>query len=557
MPSLRWAACGLFSLVLIAFYGGLVLHGLPGGHEAPAQELWAETVSRAWSFQELWPRWVDEAAEGQGSPALLFVPPAVSFAGALLIQLGLSSQTALGLIAGLIVLLGAVGGALLLRDADAVDQSPLGALGAPVLMLASPYLAYALLIRCDLPEMLALALYPWLLRALQSCARGRSRVAQPSLILGLMLLADPRLAALTAPFSLAWIIWLQPSVANRRRFFAILVIGLGLAAGHLLPRLSEGSSVSGFPAAERGPDYRIQQAVRFPDRRRPPLARRRDRIALVTLALTLGVAIACLLAAPSERRCRARLFGLGALGFLALSSSCSEPLYELLPWLDALHFPWRHLGPAWLCALFAAASLADEASLSRRRRVICLALPALAGALLSPSIAIKAHWGEPDPETRTFLRRADDVAVEFNPLGSVPTERWPESALWLRAEGVEARLSRWQPGLREIHLDPQSSDTGELTLSIRCRSAPGWIASWRDHPIPLSRGPFLNLRFRAQSAGLLRFRYQGPASAAEGSALSLLALLFLGLVSWLDRRSGDREIGSVDTASPPLGSLRT
>lgn len=529
----------LFLLTALPF-GSLLTQGIPAGHDAAAHCLWAQNIAHGWKQGRLYHRWVDDAADELGAPALVYYPPLASFVAAPLIVVDISPARAVAAALVLALILGAFGVRLLFSDLRQKNV-------ASVLFLLCPYLAYDVFIRGAVAEVFGLALLPWLLFAIRKTLHTEGALRHALFLAAVsaaLLLSHPLTALLFAPFALIWAI----AETERPRNWLLLALGavwaFALAAFYLWPWLQERDVVQYQALFEGGASLRAEQYLSLAAA--DSLGRRRSRVALALFGLLIGVLF---LGFSSRRIGRGRaptsdrsiaLLGGGAAAYALMAMSLAEPLYELVPWLAAAQYPWRHLGPAWLLAILAAASLAARTRLAPLTRSLAIGIPAFAAAVVALSLGLKGHWSEIDaiPE-----RWGDPtLAVEYTPKTAVG-HSWPKTAKEPRTARVDrgrAEVLRRFPGLRDVMVAPIAIDS-RAHLEVRTRSAPGWSVTVDGQPAELATGPWLAVDFQRPAGASVKclFRYTGTESMERGAWISggallalLLALVVDQLISW-------------------------
>src|SRR5690606_13184976 len=127
---------------------------------------------QAWAPGVLFPRWAPNLAFGYGYPLFVFAPPLPYLLGLLFHSLGASFETALKLVVILTIFLYAGGMYLLVRQLLGSVQA--GLVAAVAYTFAPFALREALLYGGNVPQFMAIGLFPWSLWALTRAARERS-----------------------------------------------------------------------------------------------------------------------------------------------------------------------------------------------------------------------------------------------------------------------------------------------------------------------------------------------------------------------------------------------
>lgn len=316
-------------------------------------------VNAAWAQGVFFSRWSPDLVYGYGSPLFAFYPPLSAYGLTAVYRLvGANAPAAVNLFLALILLATAVGmflaGRLLFGDR--------GGLLAAALYTWSPHVLLQPYARASLSNALALAAFPWavwgLLRVAR-CVNGR-RTAVAALCVAAIFLSHIAASFLfLGPLLLAGLAaaWAAP---ERRRALAgvLAAVGLGLAlsAFSWLPALAEIGQTQ-YAAAAGEVNYRDY----FVD----PLAWPPPAIAGLSSAplpkntglaqLVLGVAATAAALWRLRRGKRpfgavlAATAGVIGLGVLFLSTAAAVWLWDLLPPLQGLQFPWRLLDVPAFC----------------------------------------------------------------------------------------------------------------------------------------------------------------------------------------------------------------
>lgn len=211
----------------------------------------------------------------------------------------------------------------------------------------SPYGALDLYVRGAFSEYLALALLPWVLwvfRPLSSIPRAIGS----GLIFSLFILSHNLIPLLTMPLILAW--GLSQNRHQLKLFLLTLLLTLGFSAWFLGPLIFERHFTHADTIA-RTTDYALHFVSPWQIWNSTwgfggSAAGVEDGISFKLGKIQLILASLGLLSALLLRHRRVVLLGIFALFFLFLSTASSSYLWETLPFLSLMQFPWRALGPA-------------------------------------------------------------------------------------------------------------------------------------------------------------------------------------------------------------------
>ncbi len=347
----------------------------------------------------LWPRWGPDHALGYGYPLWLLYAPLAYYVAEGFHLLGLGFTAAVKATWALGFLFGGWGMFLLLRRW--FGRGPGGRAAALVGGLVYVYAPYHLLtiyVRAALAEFSAMAWFPWVLlafdaviapppRAAQSSSAGEEKgrwrtVAWAGLAYAGLLLTHTGTILIFTPLLLAYLLfallrrgallgWRRADLGRITwRVAAGGLLGVGLAAIFLLPMLLEQRFVVQEQWVQGSYGYR--QHFVYPNQWLDPFwgygysddpAGPNDGmsfqlgIVAVGLALTAGVLG---LRRQAANRSLTAFFLAATLAFLLLSLAIAQPLWDALPAVALIQFPWRLLGPTTLgLAILAGSAVAN------------------------------------------------------------------------------------------------------------------------------------------------------------------------------------------------------
>ena len=352
----------------------------------------------------LYTRWLPDLAFGYGYPFFNYREPLSYYLALGLYLLGLPLPLALNLVYVLSILGCAVGAYLLARDLF----GPTAGLVAAAAYACAPYMFLDALVRGNAPESLALAFLPLILWSFRRLALqgGRRWFAAATLLLTGLYLTHNISALLFTPFLLlylALLVWSYRRQADWRWAVLALLLALALTAFFWFPALAEkGYAQLHMSRVTRNNDFHYNfltlAEVFVPPSpvdtslMNPPMEIHLGLVpaVLAGAGLTLGLLWARRLRGPGtgsaegaafrERVGSLVLFAASAVLFVFMSLSASLWLWENLPLLEFVQFPWRFIGRAALpVALLAGACFSDDGPSVARR----LAPLALVGLLLA------------------------------------------------------------------------------------------------------------------------------------------------------------------------------
>ena len=414
------------AVLLMALLAGLPLFQLKmmSGHDARVYLTRAVEFYQGLRAGQIFPRWAPDLNFGYGEPIFSFVPPLIYYLMVPFRALGTSFVAAQDLACFLLLCAGGLGMYLLATELFGRR----GGLIAAAAYLFAPYMLGTLYVRQALADFSAFAAIPFAFWGLYRLARnGRARCGRYRFLLAgvfavaLLLLSSNTIALIAVPALLAWVGWLGWRERSPRTLlwgFVGIALGLALSAFFWLPALAERGLVQTARAVEGYLSYRNHfvypsQFVVSPWGYGLSLAGPADG-----MSFTLGPVH--LIAVAGAFVLLWRMRGAGARGrswlafFLALlaaavffASTLSQPLWDRMPLLQYLQFPWRFLtlaafSSALLCGAVFASLSGGSGRIDRRLPSVALAA-VLVGLLL---------WGLPKARPEKFLALNE---VDYSP----------------------------------------------------------------------------------------------------------------------------------------------
>ena len=503
------AAIGVVTAACLPF----ILVGPHIGHSLVWNISWSRGFTEALLSGEWYPRWLPRLFEGAGSPIFFFygsMPFYFTAVGNLLCP-GCSGQVQLGIGEWLIVTASAMAFYTFARG----HAGPRAAAAGAVVYALLPYhFAIDLCVRQALGETAAYIWMPLALLGVDRIAHGKPGVVRLAVAYALLAMTHLPSTLLFSGFLVVYAglwAWTRRSPATVMGSLGGVALGIVLAGVYLVPALRLQDAIS--PQFLWGTYFRYDR-WQFWSRDTPRfwfLLRLLYVIGVTTLAwLVLWVRV--LRTSRHEDRLRAVAWGLFVAGAWFLMTPLSRPLWEALPVLQKVQFPWRVAIVVDLAVAATTVLAIERIDFSARRRaaVVCLVFAVLPVVF---SLVFTAQWGRWDLSQRQQHR---DKIVFLDEAGLPPEEYltpWTSGSLvTIRAALLAA------PGL--FH---QSSDAGEITVlrraprRIQARVAferpaevvvrqfyfPGWVArseGWRE-PIRARPSPPYGLTALSLPAG--------------------------------------------------------
>ena len=335
-------------------------------------------------------RWAPDMALGYGYPFFNFYAPLSYYISEALSLVGLGLQPALIVTFALAPIAAGLAAYLLARD----HFSPRSSLVAAVAYAYAPYLAYDALFRANVAETLAWAFLPLALWAMGRLARQGERryLAGAALAYAAVLLTHNAFALIFSPLLAAYGLVTAltlPTAPSRRRRLAItgaaLLLGLGLATFFWLPALAERTQVHSdrllvppiFVYWNNFIDLReLLAAPRaiHPDLLNPSPPR---ALGLIPVLLCLPALAGLRRFHDRPRRVQIVFFAAALVAYAWLTTASSQFVWDSVPILEYIQFPWRLLGPAALCLAMLVAAAAELPPADWRGSLVAAAAIAL------------------------------------------------------------------------------------------------------------------------------------------------------------------------------------
>jgi hypothetical protein len=529
----------LITIVATLAIAPVAFHGNPWGHDVNLHlRAWMD-AERQFHEGTFFPRWATGANKGFGEPFFIFYPPFSRLIGVAL-GLLLPWKMVPGVFIWLMLML--AGAAMWICAREWLP--PADALAASLLFAVNPYMLIVAYKRANYADLLATALFPLLIWGGIQMGYAPARAALPlSAAFAAIWLSDLP-AGVVASYSLAGLLVVNAFLYRSLRpvlFGALAIVSaFGSIAFFLLPAAWERRWVSIAEAVR--PEWAPENNFLFTHSNQPQYVAFNRGLSYVAVFLIVATAIAAVLARRLRRDQSTVWLSLTLLG--AASTFMMFPpsfiLYEVLPEMRYVEFPWR-----WLSALCVAGAFLVAAAISQaRRKWISLAIAALAlGAIGVESLHTvtwdHAHYLEglvSDAHSSTgYPIRFGDWS---NPLGS-QREKLDKAAPLVAAadstQNAQIQVEQWQ-GERKVF---SVESAQPVLLKLRLLSYPAWQATLNGNPIPLQTDPELGQMLVPVRAGSnsVEIRFARTWDRTLGNIMSLLAILTcVPLMLWLRRR---------------------
>ena len=361
-PRLAWhwadAACvGLVMLIAGWLTAELMRPGVQNYRDALMSVYRVFELDQAWQRGVLYPRISPNLNFGLGAPLFQFYPPLAAYVGLLLHKLGLGFLAATkGMMA--LALLG--GGLGIYGYVRWLTAKRLGAATAALLFLLSPYVLLTTFERGAAAEGAALAILPWLVWMLHRLLDDRRfwAVCIGALMVAAAMLAHNVTALYVLPAALAY----TGILAAARKDYAALgriglafVLGLGLSAFYWIPALAELRYTRAETMMLQGVnDVRngLVAAAKLVQDSWTTIYGGDDRFRYGLLMFVYGI-VGVVSVPWQERRLRlpAALLAGAWVVILLLQLRQAEIFWQQMPLVRFIQFPWRLYGLAAFCTV--------------------------------------------------------------------------------------------------------------------------------------------------------------------------------------------------------------
>lgn len=532
--SLLWTPLIAIAAAVFALEVPFFFRGSPSGHDFEFHlYTWLEVLSQ-WKQGIWYPRWAALAQFGYGEPRFVFYPPASWTLGA-----GLSAVFPWRLVPSIYIwiVLMAAGVSMFLLARKWLDRSD--ATFAAVLYAVNPYHVLIVYWRSAFAELLASCLLPLLLLLL---LRADETGRRTSLSLGVFLAAAWLVNAPSAVmihYSLALLMiviaWQRRSPRILLTSGAAVLLGAGLAAFYLVPAIYEQKWVNIAQAVSEG--LRPVDSFLFTHTSDADHNRFNYLVSSVAVAEILLTAIAAWAARRWRDTNGALWISLVLWGAVcaALMLPVTLPLWDVLPKLGYMQFPWR-----WLLCLGVPFSLLTALGAKR-----WTARAAIYSAMLCVLFFAGRHFQPPWWDTAADLREMQDNMAsgvgyegvdEYVPVGADPYNVDKSARLVTVAGPARAaiRVAQWTPELRVFSAEMSAAEN----LQLRLFRYPAWSVEVNGHEVTtgLSDGMGQMLVPVQAGANFVQITFVRTWDRRVGAWLSGLAVFFL-LLFWTKFRS--------------------
>jgi len=544
-------ALGLSLLVSVVIVLPFFWYGSASGHDFEFHaDSWFDAAQQ-WREGVLYPRWTAWTNHGFGEPRFIFYPPLSWMLGAALTRLMPLTWVPVAFIV-LAQTFAGLAAFLLLRRLTSERGAILGA----ACYAMNPNALLMTYIRSDFAEQLACAMFPLvLLGALRLCNYLRDSESGPSSIVyfalpfaGVWLSNAP--AGVIASYSIA-LLMAWAAVSQRSGKIAVrgacgLALGLSLTAFYLIPAAYEQRWVNIGQALSSG--LLPSQNFLFTAIEDVEHTWFNWIASMCALMLVLLLFISALLSARlgkrvgagSQRNAWTALLVVGAAATV-LMLRFTLPLWNLLPKLRFVQFPWRWMSMvALIFACFAAAVC------EKRRGWLLFVVMAVVCVPMGHLLVSNGWWDTDEMPTQyAAIERGTgfDGTDEYDPLGDDHSDL-PVGAPLVKIlpkskddSGVleaQVHVAEWKTEKKEIRVDAKDN----ARVALRLLNYPAWRVEVNGQAIAPERMDDFNVMVIPVERGnsVIRVWFARTKDRTVGIVVSVMAVLVaIGLIVWGNR----------------------
>lgn len=530
--TLLWAPLLSIAAAVTTVEIPFLFFGTPSGHDVEFHLYsWLEVLSQ-WKQGVFYPRWAALAQFGYGEPRFVFYPPASWTLGA-----ALSAIFPWVLVSSIYIWIVLVAAGVSMFVLARRWLKPRDAIFAAVLYAVNPYHLVIVYWRSAFAELLASVLLPLLLLVLLRDESKQWKMRRQIPLLALVLAASwvvnvPAAVMIHYSFALLVVViaWQRRSARVLVTGGVAVVLGAGLAAFYLLPVGYEQKWVDIAQAVSYGvrpvDSFLFTRTV---DKDHNAFNFFVSSVATAEILLTLFL-VWC------ARKWRARENGLWwslavwALVCAVLMLRFTNPLWNVLPKLQFMQFPWRLLlcmgVPFSLLMAMGVKSWAARVSLY----VAMLCVIASAGYYFQPP------WWDQAADLREMQDNMASGAgyegtEEYGPLGATPA-KLDKDARRVTVEGparAAIRVAEWKAEHRAFTAQMSQPDN----LVIKLLNYPAWRVQVNGHEAQTSTLEATGQMLVPASTGMneVRIDLVRTRDRKWGAGISIFTLLLLGIAS--------------------------
>ncbi len=511
-------------------------------------------VSYQWREGTFYPRWTAWTNHRFGEPRYIFYPPLSWMLGAALTKVaGLPSVPLLFVL--LTQTFAGINAFFLLRQL----AGRRGALFGAACYSANPNALLMSYVRSDFAEQLACAIFPLLLlgalkltRLLEERSGSASLLSFSLPFAAIWLCNAPAgvIATYAMAFLVAWEVLRQRAPAIAIRGTAAFALGFGLTGFYLIPAAYEQRWVNISQALSSGLlPWENFLFTRINDVEHTWFNWIASISAMVLTLLLFGLALLSrkfandLPTAGPRRKVWIALLALGSVGFLFMVR-WSLPLWEHLPKLRFVQFPWRWMSVVALVYVCFLAAVADR----RRGWIVPLLILVLTVPLAH--FFVDNSWWDPDemPTQQDAILNGTgfDGTDEYDPVGDdhldLPVDT-PQVRVFSELSGntpvrdAQVQILRWKTQHREVEVSTRVS----ANAVVRLLNYPAWRVEVNGKRVVPSRLDDINEMVIPVEAGisLIDIRFVRTPDRVAGNLVSAFSLAICGMIFYMSKKERD------------------
>lgn len=545
------ANCQLLTL-LVAFVASILcasqllhLQSWPASHEGLRYSFLIDHVADSMLHGRAYPRFLPNACGGYGYPTFVFYPPGFFLLASPLACLTGSTLMAVFLTVLFALFTGCVGA---YRVSRLFCADPVVAMGCSLLYMTTPYVYSNLHVRGDLSELLATMVLPWPIyfamapaRSGFGCRRFLLAVSAAAIVLAHPLVAMP---FFPMACSLVLLGSKQPWNVRLRDCFAIMV-GAGIASPYWLPVMLLKDSVVN-QAAFQGYFRFDNHFVCWWQFISPKWGYGDSSLGCSDgMSFQLGLPHAVLSLAGGmiaiKQSRHVRMIGVFYLLLIFMMTRASTGVWEQLPILQKMQFPWRLLSVTSVCQLVLICQLCSWLNsltvVARRSLIACFVFsfvlwywPAF---FPSPGIIQRADL-EITTHRKKWLNTMNTYAGtnEFLPLTATEILDAPPVGDNPIVESVPACRIDPLPGHSRHSIHVQLNASRPTTLILNQLYFPGWRVTIDGNSIPINELSLTTdgrMQFPIHETGLhvIHASYTSPPGQSLGIVIGIMLVTVL------------------------------